>query len=80
MKQIFCKKLELISMYKELNEPVEVYYKNYVDKLSIPDEYMVNFKVSLELNDFKELFFKNINKRADGSFYETSQAENRLNS
>lgn len=79
VKQICEKKLKLINIYKELNASVEVYYRDYISKLSIPDEYKVDFKVSLELNNFKEEFFKNINRRTAGSFYETSQSEYRLN-
>jgi ABC-type lipoprotein export system ATPase subunit len=62
---IFNKKTEIVSLFKDLYKPVTVFIEKYGDLMA---DHKIKFDVSFILEGFVEKFFDHINQGAKGSF------------
>ncbi len=70
VKKLYEQKLEIVSIYKELYQPITEFLKKYEE---INTSYKINFDVSLQQKDFNEKFIDYINQSVKGSFYGKDQ-------
>ncbi len=75
-KTIFNKKTEISSIYSKLYSPVQ----DFITEQNLGEEFKLNFTVSIEIENFNDLFFSFISHAFSGSFYRIDEGESRLKS
>ncbi len=66
VRQLYQKKQEIISIYRELYQPVTKFIDANKDLKKI---YPIKFDVSLQIKDFEDKFFRYVNQGTRGTFY-----------
>ena len=75
-KAIFNKKAEISSIYSKLYSPVQ----DFITEQKLGEEFNLNFTVSIEIENFNDLFFSFISHAFAGSFYRIDEGEAKLKS
>ncbi|MVM41635.1 AAA family ATPase [Spirosoma sp. HMF3257] len=74
--KLYYQKLEILSVYKELYEPILKFKDNYKHQLSA---YKIDFDAAFEMTGFLERFDHYINYAKSGSFYTKDDAAKKIN-